>query len=216
MGGLAAHHLSSLHFLGILHRNLSRCIIQNQNKYNNCQYNSSDNQRCQGTSGYGLPLYKSFIQSCKITGHGRNDIHCQHNGNSISHTLFGYALAQPHKHGRTGSQAHNHYKRRRDFFEHRGIGCGGEYRNQSLTAKSYGHGNSFKDGKPYGQIAGNFSDLFPPIFPVLMHFFQLRDCNSQKLHNNGRRNVRGDIQRKDRHLCKRSSGKCVKEIKRIT
>ena len=70
--------------------------------------------------------------------------------------------------------------------------------------------------KPNRYITGNGRDFLSSILSVTLHLFQLRNRNRQKLHDDGRRNIRSDIQCQNGHSQKRTARKSIEEIKGIS
>ena len=65
------------------------------------------------------------------------------------------------------------------------------------------------------RITGVLCNLFSSILALTLHFFQFRNRNRQKLHDNGGCDVRGNAQCEDRHGRKRTAGHRIEKAKCI-
>ena len=87
---------------------------------------------------------------------------------------------------------------------------------QALPSKTNRHSGRFEKSQSNRHVTCNRCNFLPAILTVLLHLLQLRNRNRQKLHNNGRCDIRSDVERKNRHLQERAAGKRIQKVKRIS
>ena len=79
------------------------------------------------------------------------------------------------------------------------------FEKKSFTAKADCHCTGLEKSQANGKISGVLCDLLSSVLTILLHFLKFRNCNGKQLHDDGRCDIRGDAQRKDRHGGERSS-----------
>ena len=97
-----------LQLLGILHRNLSLCVIQKNSQNKGTDDDSQDYCHCDHNAANLFSLHKLLIQAVQIAWHTGNDVDKKDNGDTISDSLIGNLLTQPHNEHGAGCQADNH------------------------------------------------------------------------------------------------------------
>ena len=203
---LSPYHLSSLHLLCILNRDLAYRIIQNDNKNHHAQNNSKDDNRRHDSHRNRLTDYKLLKQLCYILGNSRNNIDHQDNGDTVSHTFFRYSLANPHKERTSGRQSRNNGNDIKRII----------ILKKTVSSERNRHSGGFHQCQPYRHITGDRGNLLSSVLSLLLHFLQLGNCDCKELHNNGRSNIRCDIECQYGHIQKGSTGKGIKKIERIS
>ena len=187
---LSANLLASLNFLGILNRNSSLSTLQYNYKDYHGNNDSNDNQAGENALRNRFGSNKLLPQSCHILWNTGNNVDYQYDRDTVSDSLFRNALTHPHKYCRTGSERCNNHDHSQRIFAYQ----------IASTIESNRHGNGLDQTKSDGYVTCDGSNFLSSFFSVTLHLFQLRNGNGQKLHNNGSRDVRCDIQCKYRHI----------------
>ena len=134
--------------------------------------------------------YELFKQSSQITGHSGQNVDQQDDGNTIADALLTDPLTDPHHECGTCDECSDHdntvdkivllpevlFRRNRWSWPY-------------LRCKASQH----------CRVTGDLVDLLSSIFTFLLHLFQLRNRNGQKLDDDGRCNIRADVQCENGH-----------------
>ena len=206
MAGLTAKHFPSLHFLCILYRDFSLAILK---PYDKCKHGNDQNKNdhCCKNSVRDIccALDELIIQRDQITRNTCNNVDQQDNGNTISNTFFCNFLTKPHKECSSCRQSNNGNNHR----------CISRFCKESLITESDNDSKTFDQSKYDRKISCVLVDLLSSVFSIFLQFFQTRNCDGKKLYDNGCCDVRCDVQCKDGHSCKGSTGHNIEEVQRL-
>src|SRR5699024_4541599 len=78
------------------------------------------------------------------------------------------------------------------------------------------HGCGLNQSKADRYVSRNRSQLLSSLLTVLLHLFQLRNRDRQKLNDDGGCDVGSDIQRKQGHIFKGTTRKGVEKIESVS
>ena len=133
-----------------------------------------------------------------------NDVDHQYDGNTISDTFFCDSFTNPHQESTTSGKCCD----RGNYIQ------SVELDQVALSAKTDCHCCGLDQCKRYGNVSGDGNHFFTAVFTVTLHFFQLWNSNCKQLHDNGRCNIRVDVQCQNRHVQERTARNGIKETER--
>ncbi|QIP39286.1 Uncharacterized protein G9444_2042 [Rhodococcus erythropolis] len=194
----SAVHLASDHPLRVLHRDTTLTLLDEDDT-------GDDQQRCEADEGEDQRT--TAVEDClALARDTRCDTGEDEEGHAVADATFGDDLAEPHDHGSTGS----HDQHDDDKTEDRLVGDDVVTALEQLSAcRKSDDAGRLQDCQSNGQVTRVLRHLGLAGLAFFPKFLELRNHHGQELHDDARRDVRHDADRKDRHLQQSAAGEQV-------
>ena len=209
MAGLTAVLLTSNNALCVLNGNAALCVVHKNDESD--EEKEDDDKSGNEEIILGLTAGEVCPKSGYKSGTTGNDTCKQKHGNAVSDTFFINSFAKPHgKHG-TGS------KHEEDGYYYKSVfPLIIEFFDCIIALEGYIVGISLNKTKTHGGVSGDLIELLSAFGTLFRHLLKCRNCNSEKLNNDGSRNVGRDGKREDGRLRKHAAGEHIQITDKVT
>ena len=166
---------SAVDLLRIRYRDLALRVIQKNDHDDHHKNDQDDDCRGKGAERHILADHELLEERRDILGHSGYDIDTQYNRDTVSDSLYGDLLTDPHQESTACSQGRNdqdHIKRV-------------EFLQETLAAKPDCHGGGLQQSQRDSHVTGDGCHHLSALFALFLKLLELGDGDREQLDDNG-------------------------------
>ena len=176
---MSAVHFTANNTFCVLDGHPSLSLIDLDNHKDHAKGNDNKEKKLERTDRPNLQVFNDCGNGFRKTRHNTTE---DNKRNTITDAVFGDLLADPHQKACACCQNYDNESEIKPAVIHQCM----------IDTQCVSHAESLHDSKENREVSCDFLDLLIPFLPVFPPFFQCGNNGSQKLHNNGRIDVRGN------------------------
>ena len=176
---MSAVHFTADNTFCVLDGHSSLSFINFDDHKDHTEGNDNKEQKLERTDCPNLQVFNDCGNGFRETGHDTTE---DNKGNTITDAVFGNLLTDPHQKARACCQNHDNESEIEPAVIHQ----------RMIDTQCVSHAEGLYDSEENREVSCNFLDFLIPFLPVFPPFFQCGNNRSQKLHNNGRVNIRSN------------------------
>ena len=201
VGGLTAHHLATLHALGVVHRDTALCALHEDDRGDAHEHHGQDKHR-NGDAHTGISGQVNRREDGRR--HTADDAHEDDKRHAVADAALRDELAHPHDERGTGHQREHH----QDIGEDLGH-LGREHHAVLRGLEQQQVADGVDQAQGQRQVTRDLGDATPAGLAFLRPTAHRRDDALHQLHDDGCGDVGHDAQREYREVRKRAAGEQV-------
>src|SRR5690606_2452883 len=200
VAGLRSKNLTALLTLGVMHGNPPLTTLNEHHERNDRHSHQTDRQQ---RDDIDITLPGRLEGLTESTRQASNDPREDQHGDAVANTPLSDLLAQPHHEHRTSHEGGDSHEVEAEIVTE----------GDTLPCQTNRHTDRLNDSQHQRSVTRVLTDLTAPGLAFLLQLLQLRTDSGHELHDDRRRDIRHDPQRKNAHALQRAAGKHVEQAK---